>query len=328
MLVGMRSFHVDGLAAFWAHYNLFSAYSKQQTFKSDNLRSPSLTGGLADKLRGLSVAIDIARGSSPCVLHISGIDAELSPTEGHTADLDARREEEQRMMEVIRQGCCSNGSEDGGSLMHNMDEQTVSQDSMFLSNATAPQLIIVVSTTNPLPSGPISSSLQQSSIVLSPPDINYARVLWDKDKDGTFDSIEKYLVGLSARDICYLRELFVSYGVAGMVNMTKESNEGASRIDNLTSASAVDIIQSFLPHLEATSSFTQSSRKGGGSGSSTMPLSSTSLPSVKWQDIGGLESIRKEIMDAVELPLKYPSLFQGTHRRSGILLFGPPGKSS
>ncbi|EED89019.1 peroxisomal biogenesis factor 6, peroxisomal assembly factor w, Paf2, pex6-like protein, partial [Thalassiosira pseudonana CCMP1335] len=48
------------------------------------------------------------------------------------------------------------------------------------------------------------------------------------------------------------------------------------------------------------------------------------LPNVRWEDIGGLSQIRKEIMDAVELPLKYPEFFEGS-RRSGILLFGPPG---
>ena len=51
---------------------------------------------------------------------------------------------------------------------------------------------------------------------------------------------------------------------------------------------------------------------------------SSQIPDIHWHDIGGLAHVRKEVMDAIELPLKHPELFQGT-RRSGILLYGPPG---
>ena len=92
--------------------------------------------------------------------------------------------------------------------------------------------------------------------------------------------------------------------------------------------SPVSVVQSLLADLEVMRSFTRSSgRGGGGGGGSNLPLSSTSLPNVRWEDVGGLESIRKEIMDAVELPLKYPTLFEGS-RRSGILLFGRECSSS
>lgn len=52
--------------------------------------------------------------------------------------------------------------------------------------------------------------------------------------------------------------------------------------------------------------------------------SSHLIPNIKWEDIGGLSHVRKEIMDTIELPLLYPDLFVNS-RRSGILLFGPPG---
>jgi AAA+ superfamily predicted ATPase len=51
---------------------------------------------------------------------------------------------------------------------------------------------------------------------------------------------------------------------------------------------------------------------------------SIGIPDVTWNDIGGLDHVRREIEDAIELPLRYPNLFCGT-RRSGILLYGPPG---
>jgi transitional endoplasmic reticulum ATPase len=50
-------------------------------------------------------------------------------------------------------------------------------------------------------------------------------------------------------------------------------------------------------------------------------------PSTRWDDIGGLESVKKELREAVELPLKSPELFErmGIRPLKGILLYGPPG---
>ena len=51
------------------------------------------------------------------------------------------------------------------------------------------------------------------------------------------------------------------------------------------------------------------------------------IPNVSWEDIGGLEEVKKELTEAVEWPLKYPEIFEKftTRPPSGILLFGPPG---
>jgi transitional endoplasmic reticulum ATPase len=50
-------------------------------------------------------------------------------------------------------------------------------------------------------------------------------------------------------------------------------------------------------------------------------------PSVKWSDIGGLAEVKREIQEAVELPLKKPEVFEkmGIRLIKGILLYGPPG---
>ena len=51
------------------------------------------------------------------------------------------------------------------------------------------------------------------------------------------------------------------------------------------------------------------------------------MPDVRWDDVGGLEDVKRAILDTVELPLKHPSLFAaGLRQRSGVLLYGPPGK--
>jgi transitional endoplasmic reticulum ATPase len=51
------------------------------------------------------------------------------------------------------------------------------------------------------------------------------------------------------------------------------------------------------------------------------------VPNIKWSDIGGLENVKKQLMQAVEWPLKYSDLFAktGAIPPKGILLYGPPG---
>ncbi len=50
-------------------------------------------------------------------------------------------------------------------------------------------------------------------------------------------------------------------------------------------------------------------------------------PNVRWEDVGGLDSLKKRLVEAVEWPLKYPELFEkgGVTPPKGILLVGPPG---
>ena len=51
------------------------------------------------------------------------------------------------------------------------------------------------------------------------------------------------------------------------------------------------------------------------------------IPRVKWEDIGGLEDVKKSMKEVIEWPLKYPDSFKhlGIRPPSGVLLFGPPG---
>ncbi len=51
------------------------------------------------------------------------------------------------------------------------------------------------------------------------------------------------------------------------------------------------------------------------------------VPNVRWDDIGGLENIKQELKEAVELPVKDPDKFKkfGIRPPKGILLYGPPG---
>jgi transitional endoplasmic reticulum ATPase len=51
------------------------------------------------------------------------------------------------------------------------------------------------------------------------------------------------------------------------------------------------------------------------------------VPTVHWTDIGGLENVKEELIEAVEWPLKNPSVFErmGIRAPKGIMLYGPPG---
>ncbi len=51
------------------------------------------------------------------------------------------------------------------------------------------------------------------------------------------------------------------------------------------------------------------------------------IPDIKWEDIGGLSTIKQELQEAVEWPLKYNQIFTYSDATppKGILLYGPPG---
>jgi transitional endoplasmic reticulum ATPase len=51
------------------------------------------------------------------------------------------------------------------------------------------------------------------------------------------------------------------------------------------------------------------------------------VPTVHWDDVGGLEEVKQHLKEAVEWPLKNPEIFErlGIKPPKGILLYGPPG---
>ncbi len=51
------------------------------------------------------------------------------------------------------------------------------------------------------------------------------------------------------------------------------------------------------------------------------------LPSVRWEDIGGMKDLKQELMEAVEWPIKHPESFTrlGVKPPRGVLIYGPPG---
>jgi transitional endoplasmic reticulum ATPase len=50
-------------------------------------------------------------------------------------------------------------------------------------------------------------------------------------------------------------------------------------------------------------------------------------PDVKWEDIGGLDTVKRELQEAVEWPMRFPEMYKqlGHEVPKGILLHGPSG---
>jgi len=52
-----------------------------------------------------------------------------------------------------------------------------------------------------------------------------------------------------------------------------------------------------------------------------------SVPNVSWEDIGGLEDVKKQLIEMVQWPFEHPEIFlkYGQKPSRGVLFFGPPG---
>lgn len=58
----------------------------------------------------------------------------------------------------------------------------------------------------------------------------------------------------------------------------------------------------------------------------SVSIGAPKIPNVTWKDIGGVDMVKGEILDTIDMPLKHPQLFaSGMKKRSGILFYGPPG---
>jgi transitional endoplasmic reticulum ATPase len=51
------------------------------------------------------------------------------------------------------------------------------------------------------------------------------------------------------------------------------------------------------------------------------------VPNVTWDDVGGLENVKRELQETVQYPVEHPEKFLkfGMNPSKGVLLYGPPG---
>jgi len=60
---------------------------------------------------------------------------------------------------------------------------------------------------------------------------------------------------------------------------------------------------------------------------STLRETAIEVPNVKWEDIGGLEDVKRELRETVQYPVQYADKFEffGMNAAKGVLFYGPPG---
>jgi len=72
--------------------------------------------------------------------------------------------------------------------------------------------------------------------------------------------------------------------------------------------------------------YSRSTRIKGDKNSAADTLQSQNIAPVYWKDIGGLDKVRQEILNMIQLPMERPELFPpGCPIRRAVLLYGPPG---
>lgn len=60
---------------------------------------------------------------------------------------------------------------------------------------------------------------------------------------------------------------------------------------------------------------------------SSLRENAAEVPNVSWEDIGGLEDVKQELRELVQLPVEYGHLYEkfGMSSSKGVLFYGPPG---
>ncbi|MFH0711237.1 MAG: CDC48 family AAA ATPase [Candidatus Aenigmatarchaeota archaeon] len=59
----------------------------------------------------------------------------------------------------------------------------------------------------------------------------------------------------------------------------------------------------------------------------SMKMEERAVPTVTYEDIGGMKSVTQKVREMIELPLRHPELFErlGVEPPKGVMLYGPPG---
>merc|ERR1719235_933746 len=60
---------------------------------------------------------------------------------------------------------------------------------------------------------------------------------------------------------------------------------------------------------------------------STLRENAVEVPNVKWEDIGGLEEVKRDLKETVQYPVEHADKFEmfGMNPSKGVLFYGPPG---
>ena len=320
-VVGMRILHVEGLAAFSYRCDALRSIGGDGNGDGDGgggngdgadyhdgdddntplhntVTTPTsiVTGSIKEKVAGLDAAFRIARNSLPCVLHVcldgefSGDGNDNSPNAfgsgggdsgGGGGDMkEERHDEEERFVSSIREGLlrimaatATITKLKGG----NDDEEHINKMKPLL-------FTLVLSSSKILPSGPLSRASSYETIPILSPDRRYAKELWSQDS--SFEMVAAHIDGRSSTDVLHLRRRYDEV-------MFKNVDENGDRYKSGSESEGNDdaaIIVSLIKELDDRASLLW------GDGKTLKP---SLVPDVRWEDIGGLTHVRREVRDAI-----------------------------
>ncbi|RDX45475.1 AAA-domain-containing protein [Lentinus brumalis] len=142
---------------------------------------------------------------------------------------------------------------------------------------------------------------------------------------------ERYDILLSALATCTLapdvsvKDLAVQTAAlvaADLVDLVARAQSAAVLRSTDDETAAYDVFSAGIPLTAADFE----SALGKARASYSESIGAPKIPSVTWDDVGGLAHVKSDILDTIQLPLEHPELFaDGLKQRSGVLLYGPPG---
>src|SRR5688572_17893059 len=149
------------------------------------------------------------------------------------------------------------------------------------------------------------------------------------NRDGRLEVLEIHTRGMPLdKDVDLQRLADISHGFVGadLQALAKEAAMRALRRVlpeiNLSGESvSVDILRKIIVRMQDFMDVIKETEP------SAMREVFVEVPDIKWEDIGGLYTIKQELQEAVEWPLKYLGVFTYADATppKGILLYGPPG---
>jgi len=148
------------------------------------------------------------------------------------------------------------------------------------------------------------------------------------DRNGRKEILQIHTRGMPLSDDCNLDDLAdITYGFVGadLAALAREAAMNTLRkhlpkID-LEKPIPVDVLE----EMEVTRDDFKNAHRG--IDPSALREFFVEIPKVTWDDVGGLEDVKQQLIEAVEWPLTQPEVFKrmGIAAPRGILLYGPPG---
>lgn len=145
--------------------------------------------------------------------------------------------------------------------------------------------------------------------------VDFAKLKFTRRSDVSYQSLALQSAGLTPRDLNSIVRKAKQLAIKRLMAQSKDAGISFSRIVKVANGGFVQLTPDDFDKAinEARNQFSDS-------------IGAPRIPNVKWEDIGGLDTVKGEILDTIDMPLKHPELFSnGLKKRSGILFYGPPG---